>query len=159
KLSQEAINDSHVDEAKINELNEEVESLRNEIKALTAALVALGIADAVALTMGIAITIAAWPVGALAWLVLGPIVAIATTYIVIAAKKIVAAKDKIKADQERMGEVEADVTTLKLISSSYASMVRESETIETSLAAILAAWRALESDVVEAVTDIRSAIA
>jgi phage host-nuclease inhibitor protein Gam len=158
-LAHEAMEDSKVDQTKINALNAEVESLRDEIKSLTGALVGLGIADGVALTMGIAITIAAWPVGAVAWLVLGPIVAVATTFIAIDAQKITAAKAKIEADQREMGDLEADVATLKLLSGSYGSMVRESETIETSLAQVLAAWRLLEGDVVAAVTDVQTAIA
>lgn len=158
-LASEAMADSKVDQAKINELNSDVETLRQEIRSLTAELVGLGVADGVALTVGIAVTIAAWPFGAVVWLVMGPVVVAASTFIAIYSVQLKNAKAKIESDQAEMGEVEADVATLKLLSSSYGSMARESSTIEAGLAQVLAAWRVLESDVVAAVGDVQAAIA
>lgn len=158
-IATKSAHDAEADQQQIQELTEDVAALEAEIKSLTAAIVALGIADGVALTLGTVATIAAWPVGALAWLVMGPVVAVATTYIAIDAEKIIADKDKIKSDEESITGLTADVATLQLLTSSYAAMTAETETVEASLRAILAAWQQLESDVGIAVSDVQSAIA
>lgn len=157
QLAEKSIKDAGVDEGKIAAINAKIEELREEIKSLTAALVGLGIADGVALTLGVAITIAAWPVGAIAWFVLGPVVVVATVCIAIDSEKIIADKDEIKAEQEAMSGPESDVAALKILSGHYAAMVAETETIEASLRAVLQAWQSLESDVATAVSDIGAA--
>ncbi len=158
-IATKSANDAKADQEKINTLNADIESLRSDIKSLTADLIGLGIADGVALTLGVVVTIAAWPVGLVAWLALGPVVVVATTYIAIDSNKIVADKAKIKSDQEEITGLTQDVATLQLLASHYAAMVAETDEIEASLQAILTAWQQLESDVNAAVTDIRTAIA
>ena len=150
--------DAKADQAEIAKIQSDIDKLHDEIKRLTAALVALGIADAVALTLGTVATIAAWPEGALVWLVLGPIVAVATTYISIDGEKIVADKKAIEQDEAQITGLTADVATLHILSKNYSAMATQTDEIEANLKAILAEWQVLENDVNLAITDIKDAI-
>ena len=150
--------DAKADQAEIAKIQSDIDKLHDEIKSLTAALVALGIADAVALTLGTVATIAAWPEGALVWLVLGPIVAVATTYIAIDGEKIVADKKAIEQDEAQITGLTADVATLHILSKNYSAMATQTDEIEANLKAILAEWQILENDVNLAITDIKDAI-
>ncbi|MGB1191953.1 MAG: hypothetical protein ACPG3T_03430 [Pseudomonadales bacterium] len=150
--------DAKADQAEIAKIQSDIDKLHDEIKSLTAALVALGIADAVALTLGTVATIAPWPEGALVWLVLGPIVAVATTYIAIDGEKIVADKKAIEQDEAQITGLTADVATLHILSKNYSAMATQTDEIEANLKAILAEWQVLENDVNLAITDIKDAI-
>ena len=151
--------DAKADQQQIDQLKSDVKRLQDEIASLSAQIVALGIADAAAIALGTVATIAAWPVGAVAWLFAGPAIAVATTFIALDALKIKADKEKIEADQELMSELTADVATLHLLADNYSNLAEQSKAIEKNLQAILGEWQSLESDVVAAVTDIRTAIA
>lgn len=80
--------DANADQAQIDKLNAQIDQLKADIKSLTAAIIALGITDGIALTLGTVATIALWPVGALVWFMLGPAIAVASTYIALDAKQI-----------------------------------------------------------------------
>lgn len=149
---------AHADQAQITQLNADIQSLQNDIKNLTAAIIGLGVADGVALTLGVVTTIALWPVGAAVWFVLGPAVAVATTYIALDAEQIVGDKDKIAQDQSLITGLTADVATLQVLTTNYANMANQTQQIEASLQAILHEWQTLESDVNAAISDIRTAI-
>ena len=157
-IATKSANDAHADQAKIDQLNASIAQLQADIKSLTAAIVALSIVDGIALTLGVVITIAAWPFGALAWLMLGPAVAAATTVIALDAIKIQQDKGQIAADQQAITGLTADVATLNVLANNYAGMVTQAQAVEASLQAILVAWQALEADVGAAVTDIQTAI-
>jgi TolA-binding protein len=157
-IAQKSIADANADQQQIDQLNADIAQLQADIKSLTAAIVALGIADGVALTLGVVATIAAWPVGALVWFVMGPVVAVATTYIALDAIQIKADKAKISSDQQQIQGLTADVATLNILSQNYAAMAAQTEVIEGNLQAILAEWQTLSSDVGVAVSDIQSAI-
>jgi len=151
--------DASADEAEIVKLQADIDKFNDEIKSLTASLVALGIADAAALTLGTIATVAAWPEGALVWLVLAPIVVVATTYIVIDGEKIVADKKAIEQDQDQITGITADVATLHILAKNYAAMASQTNEIEANLKAILAEWQILENDVKLAISDITDAVA
>jgi phage host-nuclease inhibitor protein Gam len=151
--------DSNADQAQIKELQDAIDSLNTEIKSLTADIVGLAIADAAALTLGTIATVAAWPVGAATWLVFGPVVAVATTFIVLDGIKISEDKALINQKTGVMNSLTADVSTLNTLSKSYSEMSQQADLIETNLSAILAEWSILESEVNQAVTDINTAIA
>jgi hypothetical protein len=157
-IAQKSATDANADKAKIAQLNTTIANLQAEIKSLTAAIIALAIVDGIALTIGVAATIAAWPFGALVWLMLGPAVIAATTVIALDGIKITQDKAAIEVAQGQLTGLSADVSTLSVLANNYAGMVTEAEQIETSLQAILAAWQALATDVGTAVTDIRTAI-
>lgn len=157
-IATKSANDANADKAKIDQLNASIAQLQADIKSLTAAIIALSIADGIALTLGVTATIAAWPFGALVWLVLGPAVAVATTFIALDAIKIQDDKARIASDQQQITGLTADVATLSVLANNYAGMVTQTQAIEASLQAILAAWQALEADINAAVTDIRTAI-
>jgi len=149
---------ANADQAQIDKLNQDIDNLHAEIKSLTAAIVALGIADGIALTLGVVATIAAFPEGALVWFVLGPAIAVASTYIAIDGLKIKADNAAIKADEAQITGLTADVSTLHILSKNFASMSAQTVEIETNLQAILVEWQSLETDVNAAVTDIKTAI-
>jgi hypothetical protein len=157
-IATKSSSDAKADEAEIVKLQSDIQAFNDEIKSLTASLVALGIADAAALSLGTLATIAAWPEGALVWLVLGPIVAVATTYIAIDGEKIVADKKAIVDDQNKITGITADVATLHILATNYAAMATQTDEIEANLKAILAEWQILESDVNLAITDIKDAL-
>lgn len=158
-IATESINASNADEQQIASLNTQVQQLQSDVESITAAIIALGIAGGVALTLGIVTTIAAWPLGALAWIVLGPAVAVATTFIALDAEKIKADKSAITALEGQITGVTADVSTLTLLSNAYAAMANQTEQIQTDLEAILREWQTLSSDVCQAISDIQAAIA
>ncbi|WP_439887246.1 hypothetical protein ACSX1C_17720 [Pseudomonas sp. MBLB4123] len=158
-IADRSTQDANADQAQIDQLNADIAQLKADIKSLTAAIVALGIADGVAITLGVAATIALWPVGAAVWFVLGPAVAVASTYIALDAEKIKADQASIQAKLGQITGITADVATLHVLAGNFADLASQSEAIETSLQAILAEWQTLESDVNAAITDIRSALA
>jgi len=157
-IAQKSSKDADADQAQIDKLNADIARLQNEIKSLTASIIALGIVDGVALTIGVVTTIALWPVGAAVWFVMGPAVAVASTYIALDALQIKADKAQIEQDQQIITGLTADVATLHVLANNYADMASQAEAIETNLKAILAEWQTLESDVNAAIADIRTAI-
>ena len=150
--------DANADKAQIAKLNSDIQKLQSDITSLTAAIVGLAIADGIALTLGVVATIAAWPVGALVWLMLGPAVAVATTYIALDAKQIVADKAQISQDQDRITGLTADVATLQVLATNFGTMASQTLVIQANLQAILQEWQTLESDINAAISDIRTAI-
>lgn len=151
--------DAKADQKQIDQLLADISQLEADIKSLTAAIVALGIVDAIALTIGVVSTIALWPVGALVWFVMGPAVAVATTYLALDADELKADKRKIDGDKTQMKGLTADVATLSVLAQNYTNMATQAADIQTNLHAILAEWQSLESDVNQAIGDIRAAMA
>jgi hypothetical protein len=158
-ITTRSINAANADKAKIDDLNNKIKTLHDDIKSLTAAIIGLSIADGIALTLGIVATIALFPVGALVWFMLGPAVAAATTFIALDAIKIENDKNAIAAAEKALTGISADVSTLQILSTSYAKLADESQAVEAALQAILAEWQNLESDVVQAVTALQTALA
>ena len=158
-IADNSARDAKADQEQIDKLNQDIDSLKAEIKSLTASIIALGVVDGIALTLGIVATIAAFPEGALTWFVLGPAVIAATTVIAIDGAKITADKKLIESDEQQITGLTADVAALQVLSKNFAAMSAEATDIETNLQAILAEWQNLESDVTAAVTDIKTAIA
>lgn len=156
-IAQKSTVDANADQEKIDQLNADIATLRADIKSLTAAIVALGIADTIAITLGTVATIALWPEGALVWFVLAPAVAVASTYIGIDAAKIIADKAKIDNDLQQISGLTADVATLHVLAKDYADMASQAQAIETNLQAVLNEWLTLESDINAAITDIKTA--
>ena len=153
-----AAKDNKADQGQIQNLQKSITQLQNDIDSLTAAIVGLAIADGAAVTLGLIASIAAFPVGLLSWFVLGPAVAVATTYIALDAKQIEADKTAIKAQQQQMSELTASCSVLQMLSSTYARFAAGTEDIQTTLSAVLAEWQTLSTDIGEAISDINSAI-
>ncbi|HWA82160.1 MAG TPA: hypothetical protein VG820_01910 [Fimbriimonadaceae bacterium] len=157
-IATKSTQDANADQAKIDQLKADIAKLQSDIQSLTASIVALGIADAAALTLGVVATIAAWPFGAVVWLVLGPAVAVATTYIALDAVQIKNDKAKIESDQQQITGITADVATLHILSQTYSSMSAQATQLQQNLQAILTEWQTLESDVNADIADIKAAI-
>jgi chromosome segregation ATPase len=157
-IATKSIADANADTTQINNLKSQIQQLNDDISSLTSAIIALSIADGIALVMGTVVTIALWPVGALAWLFLGPAVAAATTFIALDAEKIKSDKSQIEALQGQITGITADVSVLSVLSDNYKKMADDAGALDQSLQAILNEWQALESDVTGAVSDINTAL-
>lgn len=158
QISNLAIADNKADQAQIQSLQQDIKRLQADIDSLTAAIIALAIADGVALTLGVVASIVAFPIGLLTWFVLGPAVAVATTYIALDAEQIKADKAKIDADQTSMSQLTASCAVLATMSTTYTNLASQSQTIQTALQAVLAEWRVLSSDIAVAISDIQAAV-
>jgi len=158
QISDLAIADNNADKAQIEALQQQIKQLQSDIDSLTAELIALGIADAAALTLGLIASIAAFPLGLATWLVMGPVVAVATTFIALDAEKIKADKDAIDAAQTNMDNLTAACSVLATMSTTYKTLADQSETIQTALKAVLAEWQVLSSDIAVAISDIQTAV-
>ena len=151
--------DAGADQQKIDDLNTAIEQLKADIKSLTAAIVGLAIADGIALTLGVVATIAAWPAGALVWIVLGPVVAVATTYIALDAIKIKADKAEIEAKQAQITGLTQDVAVLQGMAKQYRDFAAQTADVQSNLENVEAEWQTLDNEVTNAVNDIQAAIA
>jgi hypothetical protein len=158
QISTLAIADNNADQQQIAQLQQQIQQLQSDINSLTADIIALGIADAAALTLGLIASIAAFPVGLATWLVFGPIVAVATTYIALDAEKIIADKNAIDTAQTSMDNLTASCSVLATMSTTYGSLADQSQTIQAALQAVLVEWQALSSDIAVALTDIQTAV-
>lgn len=150
--------DAQADQEQIDTLKNSIAQLQSDISSLTASIVALGIADAAAVTLGAVAAVAAWPVGTLTWLFLGPAVLVSSTYIALDSAKITADKAQISQDQEKITGLTASVATLQLLADNYAQMAAQTQVIEENMNTILAQWQILENDVNAAITDTQEAI-
>ncbi|GAB2885080.1 enterotoxin (HBL) [Microbulbifer echini] len=157
-IADKSVQDAQADETKINDLKKDIKNLQADIKSLTASIVALGIADATAISLGTVASIVAFPEGLLTWFVMGPVAAVATTFIALDAAKIVADQKSIQAKQAEMDLVTADVSTLQMLSQSFGQLAEESQQVEENLQAVLQEWQTLENDVSSAISDIHTAI-
>ncbi|MDQ1286918.1 MAG: hypothetical protein QG622_483 [Actinomycetota bacterium] len=150
--------DAGADEQQIETLRTDVKALQADIDRLTAEIVAMGIADAAAITLGTLASIVAFPEGLVAWLFCGPAIAVATTVIVLDGIKISEDTGKIESDQSRIKGLTADVTALHLLADQMSLLASQTEGLTIDLHAILAEWQVLESEVAQAMNDIRLAI-
>ncbi|KVP72267.1 enterotoxin (HBL) [Burkholderia ubonensis] len=151
--------DAGADQAKIDALNDAIDQLKADIKSLTTQIVALSIADGIAIVLGVVATIAAWPVGALAWLVLGPVVAVATTFIALDAEKIKTDKALIESKQSEITGISQDVAVLQGMAKQYGDFAKQTTDVQSNLENVVAEWQTLDNDVTSAVKDIQAAIA
>ncbi|WP_444938870.1 enterotoxin (HBL) [Microbulbifer sp. JMSA002] len=157
-IADKSVQDAQADEQQIADLKKEIKNLQADIKSLTTSIVALGIADATAISLGTVASIVAFPEGLLTWFVMGPVAAVASTFIALDAAKIVADQKSIKAKQAEMNLVTADVSTLQMLSQSFGQLAEETQQVEDNLQAVLQEWQTLESDVSGAISDIQTAI-
>lgn len=157
-LSNLAAADNQADQQQIQQLQTQITKLQNDINSLTASIVALSIADGVALTLGTVSSIVAFPVGLLTWLVLGPAVAVATTFIALDAEQINADKDLIDQYQREMTALTGACAVLATLSTTYSTLANQSQTIQTALQSVLAAWQVMAGDIIVAITDCQTAI-
>jgi len=148
---------AQADMNQINTLKADIAKLQSDISSLTNAIIGLGIADGVAITLGTVVTIAAWPIGALVWIMLAPAVAVATTYIALDAMQIKADQAKIAADQTAITGLTADVAVLQLLAQQYTQFAQATQALGPTLLAILQEWQTLETEVNAAIADVQHA--
>jgi hypothetical protein len=157
-LSQLAASDNKADQAQIAKLQVEVNRLQDDINSQIASIIGFGVVDVAAISLGIVASVMAFPVGLITWFVLGPAVAVATTYIALDAKQIVADKAAIRQTQGEMSDLTIACSVLATMSTTYGNLAKQSQTIQTALQAILAAWQTMAGDLTAAITDARTAI-
>ncbi|GHT70272.1 hypothetical protein AGMMS50239_38450 [Bacteroidia bacterium] len=152
-----AMKDKQVDNDKITALESDIKDMKDEISSLTAAIIALSIADAVAITLSVIAVAAAGPIGMLVWIFTGAVVAVATTIIVLDGIKITALKASIADKQKSMDDYTADVAALKLLSNTFSDLAQQAKAIEDNLSYILTVWQALSNDLSLLRTEFESA--
>ncbi len=157
-LSSRAAVENQADRAQINALQGTVKDLQDEIESLTKHLTALGIADAVAITLGTVAVDCAGPWGMLTWIVLAPVVAVATKFIVLDTGRLVNAKNQLGSTLSQMSQLTMACAALATLSTSFGDLADQSQTTQPALEAILAAWQAMASDIGVAITDAQTAI-
>lgn len=158
-IATKSTQDAKVDQGKIDQLNKDIDGLQAEIKSLTTTIVATNIAEGIALTVGVVVTIAFWPIGAIAWLFLGPAVAAGALVITLSATKLQAAQAKLDSDKSQMDQLTATVATLHILAKTYNDMANQVQETENNLKEVLKEWQTLESDLNAAITDIKTAMA
>lgn len=151
--------DANADQAMIDKLRADVKQLQDDIADLTGAIVGLAIADAAALILGTVATIVAFPEGLLAWLFLGPAIAVATTYIALDSIKIKTDKARIESDESQIDLLSADVFALQTLADQFGQLASQTESLTSDLQAVVAEWQTLESEVNEAIGEITAAMA
>jgi hypothetical protein len=149
---------AQADQQAIQQLSAQVQQLQADINANAQSIVALGIVDVAAITLGVVVTFAAWPAGAVVWFALGPVVAAATTELALDASNIVHDKQQITAIQGQMSGLTADVATLQVLADGFTSMSAQIDTVQQALTALLAEWQTLATDVSTALTDVQTAL-
>jgi hypothetical protein len=157
-LSQLAASDNKADQAQIATLQAQVNKLQDDINSQIASIIGFGVVDVAAISLGIVASVMAFPVGLITWFVLGPAVAVATTYIALDAKQIQADKAAIDQNQREMSQLTIACSVLATMSTTYGNLAKQSQTIQTALQAILAAWRTMAGDLTAAITDAQRAI-
>jgi len=157
-LSNLAIADNNADQQQIQTLQTQIQQLQDDINSQTTNIIGLSIADAAALTLGIVSSIVAFPVGLVAWFVMGPAVAVATTFIALDAIQIENDKSAIDDAQGLMSQLTAACSVLATMSTTYSNLAAQSQTIQTALQNVLTEWRVLSGDTRNAVFDIETAI-
>jgi DNA repair exonuclease SbcCD ATPase subunit len=156
-IADKSLHDAAIDQADLDKLNTEIANLKDEISTLSAQIAEFAFVDAAAITLGLVASIAAWPVGLTSWIVLGPVVAVATTYIALDSVKLVNDKNLLQADQDRASDLYNSEVVLNSLAANFSSLASQTTAIEANLQSILNEWQTLENEVNSAISDINKA--
>lgn len=96
--------------------------------------------------MGSVATIAAWPFGLVSWLVLGPAIFVASTFIVLDSIEIYNDKKKIEAAQGDVNDLESSIVVLDNLAIQFEEMSNNVSLLESHAQAVLNEWLLLEQD-------------
>ncbi len=155
KISNMAIADNLTEQAQIEALKDQISQLQAEIVSLTKALIALGVADAAALTFGAVSSLVGFP---LTWLVMGPVVAVTSTFIALDAKQLLADKQAIEQTQSQMSQPAQFCAVLAFLSNVYAKLVQQALATQNALHSVLSTWTLLSGEMSAAINGMKSAI-
>ncbi len=145
RLADLAEKDSKVDQKKVDELNRDINALRDEVNKCIGALVGLGIADAASVTLGILTMM----VGPVAWLFFGACVAVSSTFIVINAQRIQSLKDSIEWKAREADALSLDVVMLNKTAEDFKKFADEAKEIEKALLQIQSEWNLISKELQE----------
>lgn len=154
-LSKESVG---VDRNKIDKLNKEIQQLNDDIKKLSLEIAGLAITDGIAVILGSVATIAAWPFGLVSWLVLGPAIFVASTFIVLDSIEIYNDKKKIEAAQGDVNDLESSIVVLDNLAIQFEEMSNNVSLLESHAQAVLNEWLLLEQDTKDALEAIKASL-
>jgi len=156
-LADQATKQEGVDQDKVKELSDAIDSLQSEIDSLVAEIVALGIADAACIAMGVAAVCIAGPWGLVTWPFLGIGIAVATTVIVLDGVKIKNDMDKIKSKQNEVNEYTQDATLLKKCADTFKKLSKQATAIQANIKEIVQEWFKLEKSIQMVIDELEQA--
>lgn len=154
-LSKESVG---VDRNKIDKLNKEIQQLNDDIKKLSLEIAGLAITDGIAVILGSVAAIAAWPFGLVSWLVLGPAIFVASTFIVLDSIEIYNDKKKIEAAQGDVNDLESSIVVLDNLAIQFEEMSNNVSLLESHAQAVLNEWLLLEQDTKDALEAIKASL-
>lgn len=154
-ISKLALEDKGIDKTKVAELNKKITEMKNEVSSLTAAIVGLGIADGVAITLGVVALFI--PFGWVATIFLGVAAAVATTYIVLDSLKIKELNKAIKVTAETIGEYNTAVAQLQNLSEDFAKLALTATQVIDNVKYVLAQWNMIRNELEVMQTEIKEA--
>lgn len=108
--------------------------------------------------MGSVATIAAWPFGLVSWLVLGPAIFVASTFIVLDSIEIYNDKKKIEAAQGDVNDLESSIVVLDNLAIQFEEMSNNVSLLESHAQAVLNEWLLLEQDTKDALEAIKASL-
>lgn len=158
KISLIASDQVGVDKGKLNDLAKLQEEFNKEIDRLTLELVALGIADAASIGIGVAGFFMPFPANVALWFFGGIGAALSSYYIVLDSIKIVDLKAKIEAAQRSMDSLTADVSVLQCIAENVGNLANRIEPIKAAAQLVLSTWETMLSDFNASIADVNKAI-
>eukprot|EP00727_Mastigamoeba_balamuthi_P001732 m51a1_g11556 hypothetical protein (635) ;mRNA; r:16457-18361 len=152
------VDDQHEDAKRIAQLRSELADLRDRVDSLIAQIAILSTVVGGSAVLGIVMTYAAGPFGALSWFALAPVIAFAGYTIAMDGIELHNLYGKIEAEEEQKGKLEHDVDVLVGQQTQYAALVAKAKDAETSMRSVADLWGKLEVDVSLAISDITAAL-
>jgi hypothetical protein len=146
-----AVKTQGVDQGKIDDLMNAIESLKDEIATLNAVVTVGAISAGVLFFAGAVIAIFTFGAG----LAIGIIGAAAgITAVIVAQEMIKSLSAKIAADQVQLSDLNQQVAALKLLQSNLQTLIRLSGPASEQVDLIVRAWRQLEAELKAVISDI-----
>lgn len=145
KLANEA---QGINKDKITSLNNNIKSMKGEIKAAEAAIAGLGIAIGASVLISVAAVVAAGPAGLLLWIFTGATIGVSIAFIVINSNKIKALNAKIEADSSNMSKLELDVTMLAVAAQSFTDFSNQASELISVLRGMLQTWKDIKGQLI-----------
>lgn len=157
-IADKAIQASGADQKKLDQLNNDVDQLRDHVNGLTSQITWFKAGISAEVTIGVGVFSAGWLIGIIAALVIAAIIAAEEGVIKIDSGVIKADQLKIKDDIIKLQRFEADVAALNLLSANYSRMAGQVSQMESALTEVSQQWSTLQDDVNAAIADINDAL-
>lgn len=146
EISQKLKKISSYDGDKVKKLKSDINGMRDEISSLSAAIAGLGLADLTGLLLGVLALAGAGPAGLFAWIFVGAVIAVSTTYIVLDAKKIKDLNAQIKANLKEVSDYEADIVLVDQQALAFQEFSTKLTRLQNGMEFIISAWKGVIDD-------------